>query len=98
ADGVGEEAPSGAVRRGDAADCAVPDRRGLRRDARLPARAGDEPRTGRMSREIDLSVVVAASWSAEAARRTVASIGGGDGVEVIVASAPDRVAPAGLPG
>lgn len=51
-----------------------------------------------MSREIDLSVVVAASWSAEAAARTVASIGTTDGVEVIVASDPHRVVPGPLPG
>ncbi len=46
-----------------------------------------------MRRDIDLSVVVAASWSAEAVARTVASIGAADGVEVIVASDPCRVAP-----
>ena len=51
-----------------------------------------------MRPEIDLSIVVAASWSAEAAARTVASIGVSDGVEVIVASDPDRVAPVPLPG
>jgi hypothetical protein len=50
-----------------------------------------------MSGAIELSVVVAASWSAEAAGRTVASIGATDGVEVIVASDPIRVAPGPLP-
>ena len=51
-----------------------------------------------MSVAPDLSVVVAASWSAEAVARTVASIGGADGVEVIVASDPGRVAPGALAG
>jgi hypothetical protein len=46
-----------------------------------------------MSVGIDLSVVVAASWSNEAVARTVASIGTAEGVEVIVASDPARVAP-----
>jgi len=42
-----------------------------------------------MSAGPGLSVIVAATWSAEAAGRTVASIGGGDGVEVIVVASPD---------
>ena len=40
----------------------------------------------------ELSVVIVASWSAEAAGRTVASLGDG-AVEIIVVSAPDRVSP-----
>ncbi len=51
-----------------------------------------------MSRDIALSVVVAASWSTPAAARTVASLGRPDGAEVIVASDPARVAPGDLPG
>jgi hypothetical protein len=51
-----------------------------------------------MSRDVDLSVVVAASWSAEAAARTVASVGARDGIETVVASDPDRVGPIDLPG
>jgi hypothetical protein len=51
-----------------------------------------------MSDDLDLSVVVAASWSAEAVARTVASIGATDGMEVIVASDTDRVAPGPLAG
>lgn len=51
-----------------------------------------------MSRPIELSVIIAASWSAEAARRTVASIGEDCGIEILVASDPSRVAPIALPG
>ena len=51
-----------------------------------------------MSGAIEVSVVVAASWSPEAVARTVASIGEPEGVEVIVASDPGRVGPGPLPG
>jgi hypothetical protein len=51
-----------------------------------------------MRRDVELSVVIAASCSAEAVARTVASVIAAGGLEIIVASDPDRVPPGPLPG